>query len=130
MMQRNNALGAVDVLRKALPYDLSLNCAYIDHLQSVYVRGLAYLEMRQGSAALVEFQKIQDHSGIIGAIPIGALSILQMGRAYKLAGNDTAARKYYEQFLSLWKNADPDIPIYQKAKAEYSQLQHGVANVR
>jgi eukaryotic-like serine/threonine-protein kinase len=124
MMWRNNAAGAVDVLRKTLPYDLSINCASIDHLQSVYVRGLAYLQMKQGNAALIEFQKIQDHSGIVAQGPIGALSLVQMGRAYKLVGNTIAAKQSYEQFLSLWKDADPDIPIYQQAKTEYAELQH------
>ena len=130
MMQNSNAAGAVNVLRKTMPYDLSLNCAYIDHLQSAYVRGLAYLEMKQGDAALAEFEKIRDHPGFVGAVPIGALSILQMGRAYRLVGNDTAANEYYEQFLSLWRNADTDIPIYKEAKAEFSQLRRrGSLNV-
>jgi eukaryotic-like serine/threonine-protein kinase len=127
MIRRDNAAGAVDVLRKTLPYDLSINCASIDHLQSVYVRGLAYLEMKQGSAALVEFQKIQDHLGIVAEGPIGAMSLLQMGRAYELVGNRTAAKQSYKQFLSIWEDADPDIPIYQEAKTEYEELQHGVA---
>jgi eukaryotic-like serine/threonine-protein kinase len=75
----------------------------------------------------VEFQKIQDHRGIVSYVPIGTLSILQMGRAYKLVGNRTAAKQIYEQFLSQWKSADPDIPIYHQAKAEYAELQHGAA---
>jgi eukaryotic-like serine/threonine-protein kinase len=127
MMQKNNPSAAVDLLRKTLPYDLSINCASIDHLQSVYVRGLAYLEMKRGNAALVEFQKIQDHSGIVEQGPIGTLSILQIGRAYQLVGNATAAKQSYEKFLSLWRGADPNIPIYQRAKAEYAELQHSVA---
>jgi len=127
MMRRNNPSAAVDLLRKTLPYDLSVNCASIDHLQSVYIRGLAYLQMKQGNAALVEFQKIQDHSGIVGQGPIGAISLLQMGRAYELVGNRTAAKQSYEQFLSLWNGADSDIPIFQQAKAEYAGLQHRMA---
>jgi eukaryotic-like serine/threonine-protein kinase len=127
VMQRNNPSAAVDLLQKTLPYDLSINCASIDHLQSVYVRGLAYLEMKRGNAALVEFQKIQDHSGIVEQGPIGTLSILQIGRAYQLVGNATAAKQSYEKFLSLWRGADPNIPIYQRAKAEYAELQHSVA---
>jgi eukaryotic-like serine/threonine-protein kinase len=122
--------GAVNLLRRTLPYDLSTNCGYIDSLQSVYIRGLAYLQMKQGDAALAEFQKIKDHSGIVGRVPIGALSTLQTARAYKLNGNEMAARGSYEKFLSLWKGADPDIPIYQQAKAEYAQLLHKTTNVQ
>jgi eukaryotic-like serine/threonine-protein kinase len=127
MLQRNNAPGAVDLLERTLPYDLSKDCANIDSLLSAYIRGLAYLQMKQGDAALAEFQKLQDHPGIVADVPIGALARLQMARAYKLMGDDTAAKECYEQFLTLWKHADPDIPIYKHAKAEYSQLQHGAA---
>ena len=121
-MHQDDPRGAVDVLQRTLPYDLSINCAFIDGLYSGYIRGLAYLEMKQGDAALAEFQKLQDHPGVVETIPIGALSRLQMARAYRLTGNNAAAQKYYEQFLTLWKSADPDIPIYKDAKAEYAQL--------
>jgi eukaryotic-like serine/threonine-protein kinase len=70
----------------------------------------------------MEFQKLLDHPGFIGANVIGALSRLQLARALKLSGDAAMARKAYEDFLDLWKNADPDIPIYRQAKAEYAEL--------
>jgi tetratricopeptide (TPR) repeat protein len=72
--------------------------------------------------AAAEFQKILDHRGLVGLDPIGALSYLQLGRAYVLAGDKIKARSAYEDFLSLWKNADPDIPILKSARAEYDSL--------
>ena len=71
----------------------------------------------------MEFQKILDHRGIVVSDPIGALAHLQLGRAYALLGDKTKARSAYQDFLVLWKDADPDIPILQEAKAEYSKLQ-------
>jgi serine/threonine protein kinase/tetratricopeptide (TPR) repeat protein len=129
-MHQDDPRDAVDVLQRTMPYDLSINCASIDSLYSGYIRGQAYLEMKQGDAALAEFQKLQDHPGIVGMVPIGALAKLQMARAYRLTGNDAIAKEYYEQFLSLWKNADTDIPIYQKAKAEYAQLRQSGTKVQ
>jgi len=77
----------------------------------------------QGKEAVGEFQKILDHAGVVGNEPIGALAHLGLGRAYVLAGDNAKAKTAYEDFLALWKDADPDIPILQQAKAEYSQLQ-------
>jgi hypothetical protein len=71
---------------------------------------------------VVEFQKLLDHPGIIERDVDGALAMLQMARAQKMGADNAAARKYYEQFLTLWKDADPDIPIYREAKAEYAML--------
>jgi hypothetical protein len=70
----------------------------------------------------MEFQKLIDHPGFIGHDVIGVLSHLQLSRALKVCGDAAAARKSYEDFLDLWKNADPDIPIYRQAKAEYAEL--------
>jgi hypothetical protein len=99
----------------------------------IYVRGEAYLAGRQGSEAAAEFQKILDHPGIVLNAPIGALTHLGLARAYALeaqsmqgAGADGArakARTTYNDFLTLWKDADPDIPILKQAKAEYAKLQ-------
>ena len=91
-------------------------------LYPVYVRGEAYLAAKNGAAAAAEFQKIIDHPGIVRSEPIGALAHLQMGRAYVLSGDTIKAKNAYETFLALWKNADPDVPILQEAKAEYSRL--------
>jgi hypothetical protein len=75
-----------------------------------------------GPEAAAEFQKILDHRGIVGPDPIGALAHLQIGRAFALSGDTTKAKAAYLGFLALWKDADRDIPILQKAKAEYAGL--------
>ena len=88
----------------------------------MYVRGVAYLAERQGTDAVAEFQKILDHRGIVISDSIGALAHLQMGRAYAVAGDKAKAEFAYQNFLSLWKDADPDIPILKQARAEYAKL--------
>ena len=91
-------------------------------LYPAYVRGLAYLATRQGAEAAAEFQKILDHRGIVISDPIGALAHLQLGRAYALSGDKAKAESAYQDFLTLWKDADPDIPVFKQAKAEYANL--------
>jgi hypothetical protein len=88
-----------------------------------YVRGLADLAAPQGAEAAAEFQKIIDHRGIVLTDPIGALAHLQLGRAYALSGDKTKAKSAYQDFLTLWKDADPDVPIFKQAKGEYAKLQ-------
>ena len=80
------------------------------------------LAAKQGTAAAIEFQKILDHSAVVANGLIGALAHLQMGRAFALSGNTSNARTAYQEFLTLWKDADPDIPILKQAKAEYAKL--------
>ena len=92
-------------------------------LYPIYVRGEAYRAGHHGPEAATEFQKILDHRGIVVSDPIGALAHLQLGKAYALAGDKTKARSAYQDFLTLWKDADPDIPILKQAKAEYAKLQ-------
>ena len=87
-----------------------------------YVRGEAYLAARQGSEAVAEFRKILDHRGIVVNAPIGALAHLGLGRAYALSGDKSRARIAYQDFLTLWKDAEPDIPILKQAQAEYAKL--------
>ena len=91
-------------------------------LYPVYVRGEAYLAARRGAEAATEFQKILDHRGIVISDPIGALARLQLGRAFALGGDKTKARTAYQDFLTLWKDADPDIPILNQAKVEFAKL--------
>ena len=86
------------------------------------MRGEAYLALHQGAQAAAEFQKILDHPGIVVSDPIGALAHLQLGRALLLAGDKTKARSAYQDFLTLWKDADPDIPVLEQAKAEYAKI--------
>ncbi len=89
---------------------------------TTYLRGEAYLAQGKGAEALTEFQKIEAHPGQVAGGPIGSLVYLEIGRAYKLQGDTAKARVSYQKFLTLWKDADPDIPIFQQAKAEYSKL--------
>ena len=92
-------------------------------LYTVYVRGQAYLAAGRGQEAAAEFQKILDHRGIVLADPVGALAHLQLGRAYVVSGDRIKARSAYQDFLAIWKDADPDIPILKQAKAECAKLQ-------
>jgi eukaryotic-like serine/threonine-protein kinase len=120
-------LDAVEQLQTALPYDFALPgtafFAKFGGLYPAYVRGEAYLAAGRGREAAAEFQKVLDHRGIVHADPIGALAHMQLGRAYHLVGDEVKARASYQEFLTLWKDADPDIPILPRVKAEYAKLQ-------
>ncbi len=96
---------------------------FFGNLYPVYVRGAAYLAAGQGAEAAAEFQKILDHPGIVFSDPVGAVARLQLGRALALSGDPAKARVAYQAFLTLWKDADPDIPILKQAKTEYAKLQ-------
>lgn len=89
----------------------------------VCVRGQAYLAAPQGAEAATEFQKIVDHPGLTIGDAFGVLAYLGLARAYALTGDTANARAAYQDFFALWKDADPDIPILQQAKAEYAKLQ-------
>jgi hypothetical protein len=93
-----------------------------DYVYPAYIRGLAYLELGDGKSAAAQFQKLIDNPGFTVRHVIGPLARLQLGRAQKMMGDEAAELGSYETFLDLWKNADPDIPIYQQAKAEYAEL--------
>src|SRR5438132_1212066 len=124
---RSKPQQAVDILKVAAPYELGLSALSgynWPNLYPVYVRGEAYLAALQGNEAAAEFQKILDHRGIVLNEPIGALAHLQLGRAYSLQGDTAKARAAYQDFLSLWKDADPDIPVFKAAKAEYAKLHY------
>ncbi len=88
----------------------------------VYLRGLAYLQGGQAERSVAEFHKTFDHPGVIVNFPLGPLSHLQYGRAQLLNHRPDEARKAYQDFLSLWKDADPGIPILEQAKAEFARL--------
>ena len=123
-LNRKDFVKAMEALQTAAPYELgSLGCQPIITLHPVYVRGQALLASHQGSLAAVEFQKIVDHRGVVAYEPIGALAHLQLGRAYVLQGDAAKARAAYQDFLTLWKDADPDVPILKQAKAEYAKLE-------
>jgi len=89
----------------------------------VYVRGEAYLKVRNGKQAAAEFQNIIDHRSVVANDVLGALAHLQLGRAYAVYGDTAKSKAAYQDFLTLWKDADPDIPILKQAKAEYAKLQ-------
>jgi tetratricopeptide (TPR) repeat protein len=89
----------------------------------IYVRGEAFLKAGQASEAILEFQKMIEHRGVTQNFVLGALAHLQLARACELSGNRTRARSSYEDFLKLWKDDDPDIPILKEARAEYAKLQ-------
>jgi eukaryotic-like serine/threonine-protein kinase len=125
VLVRTDTSKAIKLLQAALPFELGQ--PYIGdvttNMYPVYVRGKVYLAAHQGDEAALEFQKILEQRGIVLNSPLGALARLQLGRAYAMSGNTANARAAYEDFLTLWKDADPDIPILEQAKAEYAKLQ-------
>ncbi len=124
-LNRNDGAKAVETLQVTLPYELGVagNTSFSTNLYPVYVRGEAYLAAGQGGRAATEFQKIVDRSGVVVNAPIGPLAHLGLGRAYALAGDKTKAAAAYDEFFGLWKDADRDIPVLQRAQAEYANLQ-------
>ena len=123
-LNANNPTQALVFLEAAAPYELGKPPQFqLGTLYPVYIRGLAQLMARNGSAAATEFQRIIDHRGIVLNFPLGALAHLQLGRAYVMSGDTAKARTAYQDFFALWKDADPDIPILKEAKAEYAKLQ-------
>lgn len=117
---------SLEQLQSTIPYELAVNGLDINYclggLHSAYVRGEAYLAMRRPSEAAAEFQKLLDHRGLVGLDPIGALAHLQLGRMFASSGEKAKAKAAYDAFFTLWKDADPDVPILKSAKAEYEKL--------
>jgi tetratricopeptide (TPR) repeat protein len=127
-LDRKKPTDSVEQLHIALPYELAVNGLNFNHwylggLHSAYVRGEALVAAHRYGEAAAEFQKILDHRGIVGSDPIGALAHVQLGRAFVLSGDTIKAKAAYQDFLTLWKDADPDIPILRQAQAEYAKLQ-------
>jgi serine/threonine protein kinase/tetratricopeptide (TPR) repeat protein len=121
-INQNDARSAIQLLQTASPYELG-NPQPLGNLYPVYVRGLAYLSARQGTAAAAEFQRLVDHVGIVQNFLLGSLAHLGLARAYALAGETAKSRTAYQDFFVRWKDADPDIPILKQAKVEYARLQ-------
>jgi serine/threonine protein kinase/tetratricopeptide (TPR) repeat protein len=117
-VNRHNASKALEFLRAAQPYEFG----NAGSLYPVYYRGYAYLAAGQNEDAAKEFQKILDHRGIVVNSPFGALAHLGLARAYAMQGDTAKAKAAYQDFLTLWKDSDPDIPILIAAKAEYAKL--------
>jgi Flp pilus assembly protein TadD len=117
-VSKRDAARALDFLRSAIPYELGGAS-----MLPAYMRGETYLQLREGDEAAAEFKKIMDHPGLTVNQPTGPLARLGLARAYVVSGDTAKAKSAYQDFLTLWKGADPDIPIYKQAKAEYAKLQ-------
>ena len=113
---------ATVALEPSLPYELGGPPPGIS-MYPPYIRGVAYLAQKNGPAAAAEFQKYLDHPGIVQNLQLGALARVQLARAYVVSGDSAKAKAAYQDFLTLWKDADPDIPILKEARAEYAKLQ-------
>jgi eukaryotic-like serine/threonine-protein kinase len=125
-INRKNPAKAIELLQAATSYELGDPLPEVEFggfLYPPYMRGQAYLLLHQGSEAAAEFQKFLDHRGLVANCPLAALAHLQLGRAYAMQGDTARARAAYQDFLTLWKDADPDIPILKQAKTEYARLQ-------
>ncbi|HEV2487491.1 MAG TPA: winged helix-turn-helix domain-containing protein, partial [Terracidiphilus sp.] len=127
-LSTNDSSEALDAIQSAAPYELGTPRGSATTLYPVYVRGEAYLAARRGPEAAAEFQRILDHPGIVLNSPIAALAHLHLARAYAVSGDSNDAREQYREFLALWKNADQDLPVLRRAKAEYAKLQKSPSN--
>ena len=129
-VNRGEPAPALELLQRAVPDDqgappCSALPGFFGMLYPVYVRGQAYLAAGQGAEAAAEFQEVLVHRGLVVSDPIGALAHAQLGRAFALSGDKTGAKAAYRQFLTLWKDADADLPILSQARAEDARLQQG-----
>ena len=125
-LKRGEPAKAIELSRAALTYELAVSPitfnGFFGGLYSALVRGEAYLAERKGAEAAAEFQKILTHRGIVFTDPVGAVARLQLGRAFVLSGDRAKAKAAYEEFLTMWRDADLDLPILTQAKAEYATL--------
>jgi eukaryotic-like serine/threonine-protein kinase len=124
-IKANNPAKAIEILDSAKAYELGDPSPEIEFgafLYPAYVRGQAFLALHKGPEAAAEFQKLIDHRGLLANAPLAPLAHLQLGRAYVVSGDPANAKTAYQDFLSLWKNADADIPILKQAKTEYAKL--------
>jgi len=124
-LDRGKPAEAIKILEAAKPSELAYPRPQLEGgslMYPAYLRGQAYLLLHQGSEAAGEFQKFIDQRAAVVNCPFGALAHLWLGRAHALAGDPVAARKSYQEFLTSWKDADPDIPILIAAKSESAKL--------
>ena len=123
-LAKGNSAEALVSLEAAAPYEQGQPPpAQFGTLYPAYLNGYAYLAAHNGPAAAAEFQKFLDHRGLVVNFPLATLARVGLGRAYTLSGDKTKAKAAYQDFLNLWKDADPDIPILKQAQAEYAKLQ-------
>ena len=116
-VRAGNGAKAIELLNGVKPFEPSLVS-----LAAIYTRGLAYLQTNSGREAATEFQKILNRRGVDPLSPLYPLSHLGLARAYTLVGDLSNARKSYQDFLGIWKDADPDIPVLVQARGEYAKL--------
>jgi tetratricopeptide (TPR) repeat protein len=117
-LQRNDPNRAVELLQVMSTMELGPQGLF-----TIYLRGEAYLILHDGNRAAAEFQKFIDHRGMVRDSPTGMLARLGLACAYAMQGDTMKARTAYQDFLAVWKDADPDVPVLQQAKAEYASLQ-------
>ncbi|MBV8829221.1 MAG: protein kinase, partial [Acidobacteriaceae bacterium] len=123
-LNRDRAQQAIDALQVAAPYDLGIPPQFQSGtMYPAYVRGIAYLKAGQGSQAAEQFKNILAHRDVTVNFVLGALAHVQLARALAMAGDSNGARNKYQDFLAMWKNADPGIPVLQQARSEYERLQ-------
>ena len=123
---KKNPERSIELLRPAEPYEMTWGAFRAEHkgcIYPVYIRAQAYLALKQGASAETEFHKILAHRGVLTMCELEPLAHLGLARAYALEGDISKARAAYQDFLTLWKDADPDVPILKQAKAEYAKLQ-------
>jgi tetratricopeptide (TPR) repeat protein/predicted Ser/Thr protein kinase len=121
-LERNQAAQAVAALDSAKPYELGAHRRVVGDFSAIYIRGEAFLHLRDGVKAAAEYQKILDHRGIDPTSPLCSLAHLGLGRAYALQGDTAKAKAAYQDFFAIWKDADADVPLLKTAKAEYEEL--------
>jgi tetratricopeptide (TPR) repeat protein len=120
---------AVEILQATVPYELGLAGPLPEIgalLYPAYLRGQAYLMLHDGKSAATEFQKFVDNRAMVINSPLGALARLNLARAYAMQGDSAEATAAYQEFLTIWKDADSDVPVLKQAKAEYATLQQRV----
>jgi len=119
-LHRGDAKQAATLLEVTAPYELG--SVSFSAMSPIYVRGLANLKAGQGDLAATQFKKMLGHRGLAQNALVEALAQLQLARAQAMSGDKAAARKSYQDFLSMWKQADPDLPLLKQAQAEYQKL--------
>jgi len=124
-LKRGDSSGAIELLQNAARYELGVGSnatGLYGILSPVYVRGQAYLQAHRYAEAAGEFQRILDYPGVVFTDPVGAMARWQLARAFSMSGDTAKAKAAYHDFLTLWKDADRDIPILIQAEAEYARL--------
>jgi eukaryotic-like serine/threonine-protein kinase len=126
-LNHNDPARAIAALEPAIPYELGApRCSVVMFFGALYpilFRGEAYLAAHKGPEAVREYQKLLDHSGPMIGDPVAVLAHLGLARSYALSGDASNARNQYKEFLALWKDADPDLPVLHEARTELARLQ-------